>query len=152
MRRSAILAAAVALLVLGGVAYAAIPDANGVIHGCRKNSGGALRVIDSEAGQTCSGSETALNWNQTGPAGISGWQRVFSSTMTIAAGQNQTVTATCPTGKTALSGGYDTNDASGSVIVYVDLAGADSYTAGFKNNGTESAQVYVVANCAVVAA
>jgi hypothetical protein len=58
--------AALALAALGGgIAYAAIPDAAGVIHGCRTLAGGTLRVIDSEAGQTCRSSEAALNWNQT---------------------------------------------------------------------------------------
>jgi hypothetical protein len=44
------------------VAYAAIPDAKGIIHGCR-NPSGLLRVIDS--GQTCSSAETALDWVQS---------------------------------------------------------------------------------------
>lgn len=51
---------------------AAIPDANGVIHGCYLPSGN-LRVIDS--GSTCKGSATPLNWSQTGqpgPAGATG--------------------------------------------------------------------------------
>jgi hypothetical protein len=65
--------AALALAALGGgIAYAAIPDAAGVIHGCRTLAGGTLRVIDSEAGQTCRSSEAALNWNQTGPQGPQG--------------------------------------------------------------------------------
>jgi hypothetical protein len=55
MRRNlAILAAMVALLLVGGIAYAAIPDSNGVIHACRKTSApdkGLLRVLDSEAGR-----------------------------------------------------------------------------------------------------
>jgi hypothetical protein len=37
-----------AILVSG--ALAAIPSANGVIHGCYKQFGGTLRVIDAEAG------------------------------------------------------------------------------------------------------
>jgi hypothetical protein len=56
---------------LGGVAYSAIPDPMGVIHGCYTNSGGrTLRVIDSA--ESCLGSETALNWSQQGPAGPAG--------------------------------------------------------------------------------
>lgn len=53
-----------------GVAYATIPDENGVIHGCRNNATGRLRVIDS-ASQSCTQAETALNWNQRGPS--DGW-------------------------------------------------------------------------------
>lgn len=37
----AVLLAALALVAVGGAALASIPDANGVIHGCRKTSGGA---------------------------------------------------------------------------------------------------------------
>jgi hypothetical protein len=67
--------AIVGALVVGGIAYATIPDAGGVIHGCYKKSSpnqGTLRVIDSEKGQTCASAETPLNWSQTGPQGIQG--------------------------------------------------------------------------------
>jgi hypothetical protein len=61
---------AVAILLAGtAVAAASIPDASGVIHGCRDLRSGALRVIDSDKGQTCSKTEAALTWNQTGPQG-----------------------------------------------------------------------------------
>jgi hypothetical protein len=75
MRRKAIIAAtlAVVLASVAGIAVASIPDSNGVIHGCRNLKSGALRVIDSEAGQTCdSKTEAALTWNQTGPQGPAG--------------------------------------------------------------------------------
>lgn len=68
------LATAGALLVAGGIAYATIPDSGGVIHGCYKTIQGTLRVIDTGQGQTCSSSETALNWSQTGPQGQQGPQ------------------------------------------------------------------------------
>jgi hypothetical protein len=62
--------------IIGGatsaVVMAAIPDANGIIHGCRANAGGALRVVNSEAGGTCLPNETSLNWSQTGPQGEPG--------------------------------------------------------------------------------
>jgi hypothetical protein len=59
------IAIAVIAVVIGGaaVAYAAIPDSKGIIHGCRNNRTGLLRVIDS--GQTCLSSETALDWVQS---------------------------------------------------------------------------------------
>lgn len=84
---------AVALLAVGltggaaAVAVAAIPDSNGVIHGCYAvngngvplTSGANLRIIDPSAGQTCAttgvgapASERALDWNQSGPAGPTG--------------------------------------------------------------------------------
>jgi hypothetical protein len=60
---------------LGGVAYSAIPDPMGVIHGCRENTDGVLRAIDTGTGQTCDLSrETVLNWSQQGPAGPAGAQ------------------------------------------------------------------------------
>ncbi len=62
----------IALVFVGSVAVASIPDAQGVIHGCYLTSGGRLRVIDSDKGQHCKATETPLNWNQTGPQGLPG--------------------------------------------------------------------------------
>jgi hypothetical protein len=62
----------VATVVAGGstaVVLASIPDASGVIHACYQN--GMFRVIDSPSA-SCNSSETALNFNQTGPAGATG--------------------------------------------------------------------------------
>jgi type VI secretion system secreted protein Hcp len=53
------------------VAYATIPDANGVIHGCYNKPAG-LRIIDPSAGESCTKNETALEWSQRGPAGETG--------------------------------------------------------------------------------
>jgi hypothetical protein len=61
---------AVLALVGAGIAYAAIPDSSGVIHGCYATKNGALRVIDSAA--KCATGEVALNWNQQGPKGDTG--------------------------------------------------------------------------------
>src|SRR5207302_4966596 len=50
-----------------------IPDSGGVIHGCYSKKDGSLRVIDTGLGGTCDAKkETALDWNQTGPAGPQG--------------------------------------------------------------------------------
>ena len=66
------LGTAAAILVLaGGIAYAAIAGEDGTITACYK-ANGILRVIDAEAGQTCTGSEQQLTWNQTGPQGPQG--------------------------------------------------------------------------------
>jgi hypothetical protein len=67
-----ILAATTVVVVVTGVAMASIPDANGVIHGCYDTKHGNLRVIDTEADQTCDPNETLLSWNQTGPQGPAG--------------------------------------------------------------------------------
>jgi hypothetical protein len=69
--------AALAALAAAGIAYAAIPDSAGVIHGCyAKASGGTapgtLRVIDTGLGQSCGLNEVALNWNQQGVKGATG--------------------------------------------------------------------------------
>jgi Collagen triple helix repeat (20 copies) len=56
----------------GGVAFAAIPDSSGVIHGCYQKNVGNLRVIDPSAGDNCRPSEIAISWSQTGPQGPTG--------------------------------------------------------------------------------
>jgi len=71
--KSLVAGAVVALTLLaGGIAYASIPAANGVISGCYDKNGGTLRVIDAP-GTTCnSAKELPLTWNQTGPQGPQG--------------------------------------------------------------------------------
>ena len=71
MKRNRLIALTTAgvLALAGGVAYAAIPDGQGVIHGCYKLNKGDLRVIDSGA---CASGELPLSWNQTGPQGPAG--------------------------------------------------------------------------------
>jgi Collagen triple helix repeat (20 copies) len=66
-----LLAVGLALAVGAGFAYAAIPDASGVINGCVGGSG-HLRVLDATSGETCKDNETALSWNQRGPQGDKG--------------------------------------------------------------------------------
>ena len=76
-RRKPVAAATLAFLAIAaGIAYAAIPDSGGVIHGCYQKNNGQLRVIDTEAGQTCMLSETSLDFNRTGPQGIQGIQGI----------------------------------------------------------------------------
>lgn len=64
------LLAVVALAMGAGIAYATIPDANGVIHGCISPSG-LLTVIDDATAQ-CGTNEKAISWNETGPPGRDG--------------------------------------------------------------------------------
>ena len=68
------MASVVAGLTLGGgLAWASIPDASGVIHGCYKNGSGDLRVVDL-ATSSCKSNETSLLWNQAGALGPQGPQ------------------------------------------------------------------------------
>ena len=122
MRKLAVVASFV--LILGGVAYASIPDAGGVIHGCYFTGGGgqvsgSLRVIDSPT-QSCTANETALTWSQagpqgptgaTGPSGLSGYQviegpHVFVSPTTPGFWESEGKSLIAPAGTLLLSGGY----------------------------------------------
>lgn len=69
-----VVAVVAVVLALGGVSWASIPDSSGVVHSCYKKENGQLRVINTDQGQTCRHSETALNWSQTGPQGPAGPQ------------------------------------------------------------------------------
>jgi hypothetical protein len=69
-----VLGLAVVLLLGGAMAYAAIPGSNGAINGCVNARTGVLRVVDAAKGQKCLNRpqalrETAISWNQRGPAG-----------------------------------------------------------------------------------
>ena len=59
------------LVAAASVAHAAIPSGQGEITACKDNKG-ALRVIDTEAGQTCPNNQQPLTWNQRGPEGPTG--------------------------------------------------------------------------------
>jgi hypothetical protein len=67
-----ILGAVMLATVVGGtttaIVMAAIPDGDGIIHACRLNLTGVIRIIDS-ASQSCTGLETATNWSQGGESG-----------------------------------------------------------------------------------
>jgi hypothetical protein len=60
------------LVVVGGVAFAAIPDSNGLINACYDNTTGAVRLVDAQPGNCAKTGETGISWNQTGPAGPRG--------------------------------------------------------------------------------
>jgi hypothetical protein len=114
------LAVAVATALTGGaVAYATIPDANGVIHGCYRIDGGQLRVIDAGS---CKPSETALSWSQTGPrgpqgpAGVSGYQTISSDDVVVQPGTLGQAYAICPEPKVAIGGGFNETSANARVV------------------------------------
>src|SRR6516164_5929343 len=94
----------VVVLAVGGAVFgiatavqAAIPDANGVIHGCYGKPGtpqkGQLRVRDVSKGEQCRFYENPVDWNATGVSGATG-----------ATGPTGPTGATGPTGPTGPSG------------------------------------------------
>jgi hypothetical protein len=95
---------AMAMAALGSIAWAAIPDADGVIHACYKQSNGALRVIDAPA-EVCDASESPLNWSQSG---LSGYEVKVASSATDSA-PNKGVLVHCSRGKKLLGGGARVN-------------------------------------------
>jgi hypothetical protein len=67
----AAIAAGLGILALGGgVAFATIPGAGGVIRACYAKLNGVVRVIDS--GASCRMTENPLSWNQVGQQGLQG--------------------------------------------------------------------------------
>ena len=115
-------AATAAAVIAGGVAWASVPDSDGVIHACYKVdshdqvvSDARLRVIDeastgSDASKACKRDERQLDWNQTGtgppgpqgPAGPQGPQGPQGETG--AAGEQGPQGEAGPTGATGESG------------------------------------------------
>lgn len=61
-------AAALTIAATGGIAYATIPDAGGVVHTCYTKSSGAWRVIDTGLGQSCKANELPLDVYSKGGA------------------------------------------------------------------------------------
>ena len=101
-RRTIALAAFVVVagfVAAGSIALASIPDADGVIYACFKNSNGELRVIDKTT-ESCSRSETELNWNQ----GIRGHEFKVAGTPSNSQ-VLKSVVIECSPGKKLLSGG-----------------------------------------------
>jgi hypothetical protein len=110
LRRTLVLATALLTVLAGAVvAAAAIPDGQGVIHACRSLNTGALRVIDTDSGQTCnSKNEAALTWSQAGPQGPAGPPGPAGGVsgahiVSVQGPGDFPVQVLCPSGETALS-------------------------------------------------
>jgi tail collar domain len=71
-----VVAGIAATLALGSIAWAAIPDIGGTVHGCYDKASGQLRVTDPQSNtpKACSGKEAALDWNLRGIQGLPGPQ------------------------------------------------------------------------------
>jgi hypothetical protein len=65
----ACLAILLVALVGGSIAWATIPDANGVIHACYNTASGKLSVMDASTPKlsACLPNEAPLSWDQHGP-------------------------------------------------------------------------------------
>ena len=129
--RVGVLVVVVLGLTAGGIAYASIPDASGMIHGCYLTKNGSLRVIQSPGG-ACTSGEIALNWSQTGPKGATG--------PTGTAGTNGTNGATGPTGPTGTGGTNGTNGVTGPTGPTGSSGSGASLWANVSKDGTVWAQ------------
>ena len=113
----------VAVLFGARLAVATVPDGNGTVHGCLKQTNGQVYLIDPSTGQTC-GKDKPLDWNKTGapgqqgidgqkgptgyqgPAGSSGYEQTYDQETADSSG-NGSAEADCPSGKVAIAGGYE---------------------------------------------
>jgi hypothetical protein len=118
-----LLAGALAALTFGSIAWAAIPDASGVIHGCYSPNGALatngtqLNILDG-ASAACSKGQKEITWNQQGPPGAQGpkgdkgdqgpsdgWDAgSFGTTVPVGGSETTFGTATMPAGNYVLSG------------------------------------------------
>ena len=104
----AVIVAIVAVFVAAsGLAVAAIPSRNGVIHACYKKKGGALRAV---SGGKCPKGSRALAWNQRGLTGGRG--------------------ATGPPGSTGPQGTPGAKGDAGTAVAYARVAADGSLEPG----------------------
>jgi hypothetical protein len=153
MRKALLTLAALLVVVAGGIAYAAIPGADGTINGCYKMSDGTLRVIDAEAGEKCKSSEKPIAWSQTGPPGPPGesprWTQVFNNG-TIQPGLSS-MDLVCPSGYVARAGGWNFNSPGAHIRVWRNIVSpSDSriWELGFQNEDSQPWFVTGTAFCA----
>ena len=112
------LALVATLVIVGGIATAAIPAADGTISACYKKTTKILRVINAEAGQVCNADERPLTWNQAGQPGtpgtdgtngtdgVSGYERVVAQFSQPAGQGVVSYQAFCASGNEPLGGGW----------------------------------------------
>jgi hypothetical protein len=147
------------IVLASAIVYAAIPDPNGVFHGCYAKAKGTLRVIDPST-SNCSSKEVAITWNQTGlagpagpagqsgpagqtgpagpagppgPAGVSGYE-IITNLGNLPPNGTVAVIATCPAGKRVTGGGYVV-PAVGDVTSLSRPEGDNAWRVDFKSNG-----------------
>jgi len=138
----------------GGTAYAA-----GTI-GSEEVVDGSLKSIDLKDGTGVRSADVAFD-SLTGAdinedmlaevpsaahAGIDGYERVYSGNKTIAAGSQPVISADCPAGKIAISGGFWTSY--GDIRAFWGyVVDNDTYSVAFWNTGGEQREVGVHVVC-----
>jgi hypothetical protein len=157
-----ILAAVTCAVVGAGVASATIPDSGGTIHGCYKKTNGNLTLIDTDKGATCQVSEAGLTWSQKGaqgppgPQGVQGQQGQQGTTgpdgvddysivtaQATTSGGNATAVASCPTGSTAVGGGFDVPK-SANVTPFENTGDGDAWKVTFYGDDRVTFTTYAV--------
>ena len=118
-----------------GVAFGAIPDSAGVIHGCIVNAPSAplrpLMLNDPSIGQTCPNGYTALSFNQTGPPGPQGPAGPTGPQgPTGATGPQGPIGAIGPTGPTGPQGPQGPQGPAGSGVLWAVVNDAGSIAHG----------------------
>lgn len=146
----ALLLVLVVALAGGAIAWAAIPSAQGVISGCYDFEGigkGKVRIIDVEAGESCTVNEKPLGWYSTAGAERTFYDRFPVQRETVGTGVDDnggscgpdeycTLTSPiCPEGK-ALSGGYRAVDDGTHVSDSRPAQFGYAWQVRFKNNST----------------
>jgi hypothetical protein len=106
MRRLVVAVGAVLVLAVGGVAWAAIPNANGTIYACYSTGDGSVRVKDDPA-KPCAKGWAALSWAAGQPhVPVTTTYRKFG---TIQFDAGETIGAAhveCNEGDVVISGGF----------------------------------------------
>src|SRR4051812_17999087 len=139
-RPHVLLSLALVALVGAAAADAAIPNSSTkVISACYATSNGALRVIDRQAGATCTASERLLEFNQRGIR----WRGAYSATATYAVNDVVSFAGSSYIAKLAPPAGT-----APSVVKYWDVMaakGTPGLTGGRTTTGTDAGYAL---NCA----
>lgn len=122
MKKTLVAFTIVGSLILGGAAYAAIPDSGGTIHGCRNNLTHVLTVRDPAVQPSCPLLNTPLDFSAQGPQGNPGVtgpvgpgsNLYFSSQSVSLSGGDTSVSAfvACPFPDMIVSGSFGFNRSS----------------------------------------
>jgi hypothetical protein len=130
---------AVGMLLVGSVAWGAIPDADGVVRACVENAG--LRIVDTDAGGSCKGKK---------PGGLAKYQIVSGDPVTLAPGASGEAQVACPDGTRALGGGYITGPSVHITSVIPAGAGTMWSAAGTNESDTTTDSIRARVICADV--